>query len=100
MNSRANRRFCLRQQRAASSPRPLTQTDGRRASATMRGLPWPSQRGHWTPRSATRIDASGSRGFTRKSRSPAALAGDNRLAAQIQTQSNPWWHVGAIYRST
>jgi len=37
--------------------------------AMMRGLPWPLQRGHCTPRSATRMLASGSRGFTRKSRS-------------------------------
>lgn len=70
------------------------------ANPMMRGRPCPLQRGQWTPRNATRMEASGSRGFTRGSRSATALAGDNRLAAQIQTQSNPWWHVGTIYRST
>src|SRR5262245_29950349 len=45
------------------------QIEGCRAKAMMRGLPWPLHRGHCTSRSATRIDASGSRGFTRKSRS-------------------------------
>jgi len=35
----------------------------------MRGLPYPLQRGHCTSRIATRMEASGSRGFTRKSKS-------------------------------
>src|SRR5689334_8038827 len=35
----------------------------------MRGLPCPLHRGHCTSRSATLIDASGSRGLTRKSKS-------------------------------
>jgi hypothetical protein len=35
----------------------------------MRGLPYPLQRGHCTSRSATRTEASGSRGLTRKSKS-------------------------------
>ena len=35
----------------------------------MRGRPKPLQRGHNTSRSATRTEASGSRGFTRKSKS-------------------------------
>jgi hypothetical protein len=35
----------------------------------MRGRPWPLQRGQRTSRKATRIEASGSRGFTRKSKS-------------------------------
>jgi hypothetical protein len=33
----------------------------------MRGRPWPLHLGHRTSRSATRPEASGSRGFTRKS---------------------------------
>src|SRR5262249_52851614 len=45
------------------------QIDGCRASAMMRGLPWLLQRGQCTSRSATRTEASGSRGFTRKSKS-------------------------------
>ena len=36
----------------------IRQIDGRCASATMRGLPCPLQRGHCTSRSATRIEAS------------------------------------------
>jgi hypothetical protein len=47
----------------------MIQIDGCRANAIMRGRPFPLQRGHCTPRSAIRIDASGSRGFTRKSKS-------------------------------
>src|SRR5262249_23222423 len=35
----------------------------------MRGLPWPLQRGRCTSRRAIRMDASGSRGLTRKSKS-------------------------------
>ena len=53
-------------------------------SPMMRGLPWPLH-GHCVPLCATRMDASRSRGFTRGCRSTAALAGDNRRAAQIQT---------------
>src|SRR5262249_58929656 len=51
----------------------LFQIEGCRANAMMRGRPWPLQRGHCTSRSATRIDASGSRGFTRKSKSTTVL---------------------------
>ena len=36
----------------------IRQIDGHCASATMRGLPFPLQRGHCTSRSATRIEAS------------------------------------------
>jgi hypothetical protein len=43
--------------------------DGCCANAMMRGLPCPWQRTHCTSRSATRMDASGSRGLTRRSRS-------------------------------
>ena len=39
------------------------------ASATMRGRPCPLQRGQRTSRNATRMEASGLRDFTRKSRS-------------------------------
>ena len=39
------------------------------ANPMMRGRPCPLQRGQWTPRNATRMEASGSRGFTRGSRS-------------------------------
>src|SRR5262245_59150770 len=45
------------------------QVDGCLANAIMRGLPCPLQRGHCTSRSAMRTEASGSRGFTRKSKS-------------------------------
>jgi len=45
------------------------QIDGCRANAMIRGLPYPLQRGHCTSRSTTRIEASGSRGLTRKSKS-------------------------------
>ena len=47
----------------------LFQIDECRANAMMRGLPYPLHRGHCTSRSATRAETSGSRGFTRKSKS-------------------------------
>jgi hypothetical protein len=50
------------------TPKGGLKTDGCRASAMMRGLPYPLHRGQ--PRHvATRMDASGSGGFTRKSKS-------------------------------
>jgi hypothetical protein len=49
--------------------RPATQIDGLGARPTIRGLPCPLQRGQRTSRNTTRTDASGSRGFIRKSRS-------------------------------
>jgi hypothetical protein len=60
------------------SAKPLTKSNyftfffqivGCRTNATMRGRPCPLQRGQTTSRSATRIEASGSRGFTRRSKS-------------------------------
>src|SRR5262249_890086 len=60
------------------------QIEGHRAKAMMRGRPCPLQRGHCTSRSATRMDASGSRGLTRRSKSITVP----QLSQLITTQSS------------
>jgi hypothetical protein len=52
-----------------TAKRAISQTDGCRANAMMRGRPCPLQRGQCTSRSARRTGASVSRGFTRRFKS-------------------------------
>ena len=62
---KALRRLPLRGSKDAD----MSSESGRLARPTIRGRPWPSQRGQRRSRNATRIEASGSRGFTRKYKS-------------------------------
>jgi hypothetical protein len=48
----------------------------------MRGRPYPLQRGHCTSRSATRMEASGSRGFTRRSKSTTVSQASQTMTSQ------------------
>ena len=57
-------------------------TEGCCANAMMRGLPRLLQRGHCIPRSATRMEASGSRGFTRRSRSTTVPQASQAMISQ------------------